>query len=170
MSKTLDLHLPLRPYGIIAGINRMALATGSIARAMAGASADYNGHLVSVYFNDYRSYYVADYTWSGRQVLARGGVEECLRAAIREYDRGALGASVSVSLRPEDVTLVTSSTLSRFATGALPERVWPWYHKHLGECLRSRNDHLLIEIDALDLTDEQKDERLYALRAGRRIA
>ena len=36
------------------------------------------------------------YTWAGREVLGRGSLSECLRAAKAEYDRGALGASASV--------------------------------------------------------------------------
>jgi hypothetical protein len=89
--------LATRPYNVIAAINRMAAATGSVRYAIAAADANYNGHAVSVYFNTYRGYWLADYTWSGRNVLARGSLESCLRAAKAEYDRGALGACVRAS-------------------------------------------------------------------------
>lgn len=89
-----SFHLATRPYGVIDAINRMAAATGSPRYAMASAHADYNGHAVSVYFNGYRGYWLAEYTWAGRVVLCRGSLVECLRAAKQEYDRGALGASV----------------------------------------------------------------------------
>lgn len=94
MKKVPSYWIPTRPFNVIAAVNRMALATGSVRYAMAGADADYNGHAVSVYFNSYRGYWLAEYTWSGRNVLARGKLEDCLRAGKREYDRGALGASV----------------------------------------------------------------------------
>ena len=42
------------PYSLIDAVNRVSLATGSIYSAMASHGADYNGHYVSVYFNDYR--------------------------------------------------------------------------------------------------------------------
>lgn len=89
--------LPTRPYGVIDAINRVALATGSAQGAMAGSDADYNGHHVRVSFNDYRQYWVAEYTWAGRNVIERGSFEACVRAAKAEYDRGALGASVLVA-------------------------------------------------------------------------
>lgn len=93
--------LPTRAYSIIDAINRMAAATGSPRYAGASENADYNGHSVRVYFNDYRKYWLAEYTWAGRQVLARGSFEDCLRAAQREYDRGAKGASVVVETPTE---------------------------------------------------------------------
>lgn len=87
--------LPTRPYNIIAAINRVAAATGSVQRASTASNADYNGHFVRVYFNDYRGYWLAEHTWAGRCVHARGSLEQALRAAKAEYDRGALGACVT---------------------------------------------------------------------------
>lgn len=87
-------HLAQRPYGVVDAVNRVAAATGSVRYALAASDADYNGHRVSVTFNDYRGYWIAQYTWAGRVVLARGALAECLRAAKAEYDRGALGAEV----------------------------------------------------------------------------
>lgn len=75
-------------------INRHAAATGSMSYAMAAADADYNGHYVTVSFNDYRNYWVASYTWAGRRVLCRGTFEDCLRAAMAEHDRGAKFSTV----------------------------------------------------------------------------
>lgn len=89
--------LPTRPFNVIAAINRMAAATGSIGYASAAANADYNGHHVTVNFNEYRGYWIAEYFWAGRNVLARGSLRDALRAAKQEYDRGALGASVSAN-------------------------------------------------------------------------
>jgi hypothetical protein len=81
---------PTRPYGIVDAVNRAAAATGSIRYAAAAAHADYNGHRIHVTFNDYRQYWVTDYTWAGRNVPARGSLESCLDAALREHGRGAL--------------------------------------------------------------------------------
>jgi len=94
---TISYRLPTRPYSVIDAINRMAAATGSPRYAMLASHADYNGHAVSVYFNTYRGYWLAEYTWSGRNVLAQGDLGLCLRAAKQEYDRGALGASVTAT-------------------------------------------------------------------------
>lgn len=93
----MTFSLATRPYSVIDAVNRMAAATGSMRYATGAAHADYNGHAVSVTFNDYKGYWIAEYTWSGRNVLARGTLKEALSAAKREYDRGALGASVRAS-------------------------------------------------------------------------
>jgi hypothetical protein len=90
------MYLPIRPYGVIDAINRVALATGGVRGAMAGSHADYNGHSTQVSFNDRRQYWVAEYTWAGRNVLARGEFESCVQAAKHEWDRGALGAAAQV--------------------------------------------------------------------------
>lgn len=94
--------LPTRPYGVIDAINRHALATGSMRFAQIAADADYNGHYVTVAFNDYRGYWVTEYTWAGRNVLARGEFARCLEAGIEEYNRGALGATLVVCPRTEE--------------------------------------------------------------------
>jgi hypothetical protein len=94
--------MPTRPYSVIDAVNRMAAATGSTAYAMRAAHADYNGHAVRVYWNDYRGYWLAEYQWGERVVLARGQLAEALYAACREYKRGALGASVRAAY-PESV-------------------------------------------------------------------
>ncbi len=95
---------PTRPYSVIDAINRYAASTGSARYAALAANSDYNGHRVSVTFNDYRGYWIAEYFWAGRHVLARGTIEACLHAAVVEYDRGALGASVVAHPRtPEEI-------------------------------------------------------------------
>jgi hypothetical protein len=99
-------HLPVRPYSPIDALNRMAAAIGSIRLAQAAHGANYNGHHVTVSWNDYRKYYVARYTWAGDIVLARGTAEACVAAAVAEYNRGALGASVEVTLSDGDTARV----------------------------------------------------------------
>lgn len=103
-----EFYAPIIPYNLTEAINRMALATGSLRGAAAGASADFNGHYVTVSFNTYRNYYVAEYMWAGRVVLARGTLAACVAAAMAEYRRGAKGAMVAIKVREEDV-LDTSS-------------------------------------------------------------
>ena len=95
-------HLPVRPYSPIDALNRRSVALGSPRYAQLAGHANYNGHHVTVSWNDYRKYYIAQYFWAERIVLARGTAEQCTAAAIAEYNRGALGASVSVSVRGED--------------------------------------------------------------------
>jgi hypothetical protein len=90
----------LGKYGISRGgslvdaINARALATGSMRGAMAGHSADYNGHFIRVDWNSYKGYWLAEYTWAGRNVLARGSFEQCLDAALEEHARGASFSTV----------------------------------------------------------------------------
>lgn len=113
--------LPTLPYSLTDAVNRAALATGSTRAAAAGHQADYNGHRVTVSFNTFRQYWVADYTWAGRVVLARGSFENCLIAALREYTRGALGSSVHVVLRDEDLDEAQLAILHGFLPKAEAE-------------------------------------------------
>jgi hypothetical protein len=99
-------HLPVRPYSPIDALNRKAAALGSAGYARATHRADYNGHHVTVSWNDYRKYYVARYRWSGDVVIARGTAEACVAAAIANYNQGALGASVEVTLSDSDTARV----------------------------------------------------------------
>ncbi len=94
--------LPTRPYSPIDALNRRAAAVGSPGYAQRTANADYNGHNVGVSWNSYRGYYIAEYFWGERVVLARGSFSTCFGAAVRYYDKGALGASVSIHPREDD--------------------------------------------------------------------
>ena len=95
-------HAPVIPYSPIDALNRRAAAVGSPSYGKATADADYNGHYVTVGWNEYKGYYIAQYTWAGRRVLCRGTFQSCLAPAISEYRREALGACVHVTARPED--------------------------------------------------------------------
>jgi hypothetical protein len=99
---TAIFHLPVRPYSPIDALNRRATALGSPRYAELTSHADYNGHHVTLSWNSYRGYYVAEYCWAGRVVIARGAFNYCLAAVLAEYRRGALGASASVSPREDD--------------------------------------------------------------------
>lgn len=95
--------IPTRPYNLIAAINRAALATGSARSAMISQGADYNGHQVNfVEPNQFKPYWTCYYTWAGICTIGRGTLEDCLRAARREFDRGALGASAFVTVETEE--------------------------------------------------------------------
>src|SRR5215470_7087423 len=48
--------LPTRPYTLVDAVNRCAAATGSVRYAMLAADANYNGHHVTVTYNNYRDY------------------------------------------------------------------------------------------------------------------
>ncbi len=111
-------HVPIRPYSPIDALNRRAAALGSPRYGELAAHADYNGHHVILSWNEYRGYYIAEYFWAGRVVLARGSFADCLRAAMQEQDRGvmgsldarsglgALGASVDVIPRDNDAEAI----------------------------------------------------------------
>jgi hypothetical protein len=113
---TTTFFAPTRPYSIVDAVNRACLATGSPTRAQQGAHADYNGHFVVVERGDYArgaplrdeadketSGWRAYYTWSGPNYLARSThFAAALHAAMREYARGALGASVRVRAHTDE--------------------------------------------------------------------
>ncbi len=94
--------LPTKPLSIIDAINRMSLATGGFRSACAGSDADYNGHSVEGRFNDHRGYWVAQYHWCDRIVVARGDLAHCLESAKTFYAAQGRGASVKVECRDAD--------------------------------------------------------------------
>ena len=165
-------HVPERPYGPIDALNRRAAALGSPGYAMAASGANYNGHRISVSYNDYRGYYIAQYYWGERVVLARGSFEHCLRAALDYYERGALGASVSVCPREDDAeanALCEAEPLLK--PGALSEdpREWyTWRHQCAAASARdSANPRMLVMRFDWDLMQASASEEDYcaALRA-----
>lgn len=103
-------HLPVRPYSPIDALNRRAAALGSPRYVELTSYADYNGHHVTLSWNSYRGYYVAEYFWAGRVVLARGSFDVCLAAVLAEYNRGALGASASICPREDDAAAIATCT------------------------------------------------------------
>jgi hypothetical protein len=106
---TVEFYLPVRPYSPIDAHNRAAAAKGSLRYASLASHADYNGHHVKLTWNAYRRYYVAEYFWAGREVLARGDFATCLRAVMTEYARGALGASASIVIPESDAAAVAAA-------------------------------------------------------------
>lgn len=106
LSESVSFYIPERPYTPIDALNRQAAAKGSPGYAMATHYANYNGHHVTLRWNDYRGYYVAEYFWAGRMVIARGGFADCLRAVVNEYESGALGASAGVYPRKDDAEAI----------------------------------------------------------------
>lgn len=132
MSKLRSFRVPTRPYTIVDAYNRSAAAKGSPKIGKTASNADYNGHNVSVCWNEFRRYYIAEYWWAGRNVLARGNLESCIQAALNEYNRGALGAGVSVIPKPEDVEICLK--FPELQEGA-DDRLWyTWRHTVAGNC------------------------------------
>lgn len=129
-------YIPTQPYSPIDALNRRAAAVGSPGYAMATAHANYNGHSVRVSWNSYRRYYIAEYTWSGRQVIARGSFENVLTAALRFNRRDGLGTSLKVWPREDDddaIALCESTEAlqlySRDSAAAHFDSWYTWRHR-----------------------------------------
>lgn len=150
--KAVEYHMPVRPYGLIDAINRRSAAIGSVGYAMACSNASYNGHHVSVTWNSYRGYYVAEHYWGERVVHARGTIEACIRAALREYDRGDLGASVAVYVEAKDLASVSADLLARLTPGPITFEAdgGAWYAGLVEDAIRRGTTHLLIAADKID--------------------
>jgi hypothetical protein len=164
-SDKVTYHLPERPYSIVDSLNRRAAAVGSVPVGMAAARANYNGHFVRLYWNDYRQYYVADYTWAGRVVVGRGSFENCLRAVLSEYNRGALGASASVHPREDDAEAIAlCEATPELVSG---EEAWPppwhtWRHSTAAGCARdyASRGSTAMQFD-LELLEAAENEEAY---------
>ena len=159
--------LPTRPYTLVDAINRAAAATGSVRYARLSADASYNGHSVTVTYNDYRDYCICEHFWGGRVVHARGSMEAALRAGRREYDLGHRGTSVGTcALSPDEATIALSIGYVPWSPEA--EEAWNalWYtdlHECVGEALRDARyfggdtAHLLLQAsDKIDYHERRQ--------------
>jgi hypothetical protein len=136
-----------KPLSITDAINRGAAATGSIRYAMMTADADYNGHSLSLYWNDYRGYYVCDYHWGERVVITRDeNFARALATAKRELARQGRGASLRVV--PRDIDIETARADADLIEGDMnehqDERPDAWKFKLLWEASLFHLEHLLI--------------------------
>jgi hypothetical protein len=141
MDRAVEFHLPIRPYTPIDALNRRAAAMGSPGYAQATSHANYNGHHVTLAWNSYRGYYVAEYFWAGRVVIARGEFAECLAAVLRHYEQGALGASATIAPREDDAEAIAlcraSATLVDGPLHRLGDKSWwTWRHDCASEAAR----------------------------------
>lgn len=178
--KMIEFHIPVRPYSPIDAHNRAAAAKGSPRYAQMTSGANYNGHHVTLAWNDYRGYYVAEYYWAGRCVIGRGDFASCLRAVIEEYNRGALGASASIII-PENnsAALEIARAEKSLIEGSMWKRGpdhewkrdlswWTWRHDIGAESARDMaNPRSLTMIFDWNLCQKAADRKAYeeALRA-----
>jgi hypothetical protein len=100
----ISFWVPTKPFTAIDAMNRMSAATGSIRSAIASGDADYNGHCVEVWFNDYKGYWIGHYTWNGTCVIARGTLREVLTVAVREFAGMGRGAEIRVEVPEDQIT------------------------------------------------------------------
>ena len=91
-----------KPMTAIGLINKILTATGSTAGALSSEFADFNGHHITVSFNDYKEYWIAYYYWAGRRVLARGSFSECVGAALDANKTNGEGGCVVVYCQNEE--------------------------------------------------------------------
>lgn len=133
-------HAPVRPYSPIDALNRRAAKVGSPGYAMLTANVNYNGHHISVSYNTYRKYYIAEYCWAGRVVLSRGTLTQCVAAAMTYYNRGDLGASVSIGhIRSEDEAELDALVAQHgLVPGDAPRKLtwYTWRHEAAVESVR----------------------------------
>ena len=131
--------LPTRPYTLVDAINRAAAATGSVRYAKLSADASYNGHSVTVTYNDYRDYCLCEHYWGERVVAARGSMESALHAGRREYDLGHRGTRVTTCDLTSDEAAIALS-LGYMPWSSEAEEAWntSWYtelHACVGQAL-----------------------------------
>lgn len=187
-SSPIEFHLPVRPYSPIDARNRMAAALGSTRMASLTAHADYNGHHVTLSWNSYKSYYVAEYFWAERVVLARGSFSDCLKAVVNEYARGALGSSASIVPRNDDteaifLALATPGIVEGSLWITQPDGTreisrgtwWTWRHQVASESARDmanpRASKILFDWDLCQASDTRASyEKALMEKYGRMYA
>lgn len=157
-------HAPMVQFSPIDALNRRAAALGSPGYAQAAAYADYNGHAVRVWWNDYRRYYITEFCWAGRNVLARGDFEKCLRAALDYYNRGEKGSSVMVALADGDADAAAAcDSAPELVPGVEEELPWyTWRHQCAAAAARdAANPGMLVMIFDWGLMQEADSQEEY---------
>lgn len=157
-------HLPVRPYSPIDALNRRAAALGSIGYAQAAQGANYNGHHVTVSWNSYRGYYIAQYFWAERRVLRRGNAVDCVAAAVAEYERGAVGSSVSVDVLESDLRDVLQAfpQLTSGDVDFTPASWHTWRHECAASAARdSANPRVLVMVFDWQLMQAAESREAY---------
>lgn len=166
-----NFWMPTKPLSVIDLINRKCLATGSISNAQRGSDADYNGHAVIVNYNSYRKYYIAEYFWAGRRVLARGTIRECILPSIEFYKQDGRGAQLTIfPVTDEDVKVCESFDLlqefSETSSKAHRDSWWTWKHERVSYALDLYKRwgvpfKLLLDAQSSEDWDSSVDNLLY---------
>ena len=155
-------HLPTKPYSFIDCINRRHVATGSIYGAMSAHMADYNGHYNTLSFNEYRQYYVGEYTWAGRNVFVRSSdFVEALKASIKEHSLQGRGACLLVCPFTEKDVEICKSLDYNLVEGQEDLNKADWYtfkHKLAGDAISYERD---LGIPAIKILMDSNSEEEY---------
>lgn len=160
-------HVPTKPYSAVDALNRIAAATGSVGYAMASAGADYNGHHLGMYWNNYRQYYVCDYNWGERVVIARGDARHVLQSSLQTFERQGRGASLRISVKENDAAIVRE--FSQVLEGAQDLEACKWYtwrHKNAANALWLEK-HLGISSATLLCARDEEDYKFLTSHEGR---
>lgn len=128
----MSFWIPTKPYSFEIALHRMRVATGSVRQAMISESTNWNGHHLTLSWNNYRGYYVGEYFWGGRQVITRGltKFETALEQMIRAYDQGGLGTCLSVTPRIDWIVVETADGKSSTKIENKFEEDWEFATKH----------------------------------------
>lgn len=133
---------PTKPYSAEDAVARVAAATGSVGYAAQSHLADFNGHSMTLCWNAYRGYYVCEYAWAGRNVVARGDFVRVLEAAVAEYARQGRGAQLTVNPREDDEAAIQAcenhpalQPYSEEAKAAWDATWRTWKHDRVGEAV-----------------------------------
>lgn len=114
-------------------INRVSASIGSVAIAQSSEYSNYNGHSVRMSFNDRRGYWIVEYTWAGRQVIARGSFKEVLGYAFRFHATNGASGSLTVYCKDESnevdcIEAGLTEHTSEIADKAYSELLPEWVH------------------------------------------
>ena len=93
MNNKKSFWLKTKPYTPEEAVQRIRIAQGDFRQAMRNEHARVNGHSYILHWNDYRQYYILEYYWAGRKVLARStNFAVILDTAIRVYESAGKGS------------------------------------------------------------------------------
>ncbi len=133
-------------YSLSDAVNLAWCAAGSVQLARLTADSNYNGHYITVAYNDYRKYWTCEYYWGQRLVLSRGSLKDALQAGYAEYLRGARGTQVVTNdLDPDEAPIASAIGYVKYKgiNDPQPRPEWMdarydevatalWYEKHMG--------------------------------------
>lgn len=136
-TQIVSFYVPTKPYDAVASINRIAAGQGSVRYAQQTAHADYNGHHLQVWWNDYRGYYICEYHWGERVVLCRSSdARQIIASALKDFKAQGLGASITVSLLERDAAIAKEFSELIEGKEPFPYAWWTWKHDEAATAYR----------------------------------
>lgn len=160
----------VKPGTVADLINRHAAATGSIGYAM--KMATHIGHMVRVYYNEYRGYWLVEHQWGERVVHYRGDFAGAVAAAKREHEINGPFGTVTFYDVPQELQRLCLDAGAVERIEGDEKAALPWQFEHVSTAFWTEKHVGIPAVSFLANATSEADyqAKLDAAHAKRRAA